>query len=286
MSLVVGLLLIQGCEPADEREYWGYLYFAAGAYLGQLDLRDGSVAVLTNLGDTSIREIDSFGEDQLLLSVFGPVNHKDTFRLMYYELGSGGLATLINGRHGRFLPVPEALIFDDGAHLKVRVYGGDAMEQLVVARHRFGSRVHILQISETQFIYSLDPDTAIHTFDVENRESQPLPGLSSQCHIDGTLWIDARKALLCKRKGDVSDYAFVSLAGEVQGMLEIPDTERFRAVAHLDDQDALVLSERWSTAIADSSRYAIWIYDLVNDDMRRLVQDQPLGSTVVYKSGT
>ena len=197
MSLAFGLLLFSGCEPDETREYWGNLYFAAGSYLGQLDLRDGSVSVLANVGDASIREIDAFGDDQLLLTVLGPVNRKDTFRLMQFKLDTFGLVTLINGRHGRYLPVPEALVFDDGAHLRVRVYGGGPMEELTIIQHRFGARVHVMQTSATQFLYSVDRESAIYSFDVDTRESLELPELSKACQLDGALWIDARDALLC-----------------------------------------------------------------------------------------
>jgi len=284
LSLLVAILLSSGCGSGEEREYWGNLYFGTGAYLGQLDLRNGSVSLLANLGDTAIREIDAFGDEQLLMSVFGPVNHKDTFRLMQYELDGGGLATLINGRHGRYLPVPEALIYDDGAYLKVRLYGGRAMEQVVVARHRLGSRAHILQVSRTQFVYSIDPDTSIHSFNVDTLESRLLSGLSATCTIDGALWIAERDALLCKLRGDTGDYVFVSLSGEVLGSLDIPAGGPFRALAHLHDQDAVVLSEAWNTLVGDNTRYAVWIYDLANDRMVRLVKDQPMGSHVVYRA--
>lgn len=281
MSLLFGLVLLSGCGPGETREYRGHLYFGAGTYLGQLDLRDGSVAVLANLGDTVIRELDAFGDEQLLMSVFGPVDHKDTFRLMQYEIRSNGMATLIDGRHGRYLPVPEALIFDDGANLRVRIYGGGPMEELTVVEHRFGSRVRILQVSETQFLFSIDPAGAIFLFDVETRESRPLPGLSNECRLDGALWINARAALLCKRE---SDYAFIDLSGLVQGSLELADATPFRAVAYLADQDALVLTEAWTTAVSGSTRYAIWVYDLASDRKVRLVKDQYLGSSAVYRA--
>ena len=284
MSLVIGLLLLSGCEPDETREYWGNLYFGAGSYLGQLDLRDGSVAVLANLSDASIREIDEFGDDQLLLTVFGPVDHKDTFRLMQFKLDTYGLVTVINGRHGRYLPVPEALIFDDGAHLKARVYGGGPMEELTIIQHRFGSRVRILRVSDTQILYSIDPDNAIYSFDVDTRESFALPELSKECQLDGALWIDARNALLCKREGKSHTYSLVGMDGAVRDALAIPDAGAYRAVAYLADQDALVLTEAWNTVVSDSVRYAIWIYDLASDRMVRLVGDQYLGPSVVYRS--
>ncbi len=284
MSLLVALLLLQGCGSGEQREYRGNLYFGTGAYLGRLDLRNGNVSLLANLGDTAIREVAAFGDDQLLLSVFGPVNHKDTFRLMQYELAAGGLATLFVGRHGRYLPGPQALVFDDGAHLKVRMYGGRAMEQSVVARHRVGARVHLLQVSGTEFIYSIDSATAIHSVDVETGESRPLYALSQQCAVDGALWIARRNALLCKQGGAGGDYAFVSLSGEVLDALDIPGVGRFRAVAHLDDQNALVLTEAWKTIVGDNTRYAVWIYDLSTEQMVRLVKDQTLGSHVVYRA--
>ena len=284
MSLLVAFLVLQGCESGEQREYRGSLYFGTGAYLGQLDLRNGNVALLANLGDTVIREVAAFGDDQLLLSVFGPVNHQDTFQLMQYELAGGGLATLFNGRHGRYLPGPEALVFDDGAHLRMRVYGGRAMEESVVARHRVGAGVHILQVSGPEFVYSFDSDTTIHSFDVETGESRPLDALSQQCAVDGALWIARRNALLCKQSGPDGAYAFVSLSGEVLDALAIPDVGRFQAVAHLHDQDALVLTEAWQTIVGGNTRYAIWIYDLSTGKMVRLVKDQALGSHVVYRA--
>lgn len=283
MSLLAALLLLQSCGSGEQREYWGSLYFGTGAYLGRLDLRNGNVALLANLGDTVIREVAAFGEEQLLLSVFGPVNHKETFRLMQYEVAGGGLATLLNGRHGRYLPGPEALIFDDGSHLQMRLYGGRAMEQSVVTRHRVGARVHMLQVSGTEFVYSIDTETTIHGVDVETRESRPLHQLSKQCAIDGALWIAASNALLCKR-GSAGDYAFVSLSGEVLGSLDIPDVGPFRAVAHLHDQNAVVLTEAWKTFVGGNTRYAVWIYDLSTEQMVRLVKDQVLGSHVVYRA--
>lgn len=284
MSLILGLLLFSGCQSDEKREYWGYLYFGAGAYLGQLDLRDGSVAVMANLGDTVIRELDAFGDDQLLLSVFGPVNRKDTHRLMQFELDTLGLGTLINGGHGRFLPVPEALIFDDGAHLRVRIFGGRAMEELTVIQHRFGSRPRVLQISETRFLFSVDPDDAIFSFDVDTRETLALPELSNECRLDGALWIEARDALLCKRDGESNIYGFVGLDGAAHGELVIPDAVPYRAVAYLADQDAVVLTEAWNTVVSDSTRYSIWIYDLASNSSVRLVKDQYLGTSVVYRS--
>jgi len=241
------------------------------------------VSVLTSVGDASIREIDAFGEDQLLLTVLGPVNHKDTFRLMQFQLDTNGLVTLINGRHGRYLPVPEALIFDDGAHLRVRVYGGGPMQELTVIQHRFGSSVHIMQVSATQFLYSVGRESTIHTFDVDSRESLALAELSRECQLDGALWIDARDALLCKLEDASTSYRFLGLDGSARGALAIPDAGPYRAVAYLADQDALVLTQTWNTVVSDSVRYAIWIYDIASGRMVRLVEDQYLGSSVVYR---
>ena len=76
----------------------------------------------------------------------------------------------------------------------------------------------------------------------------------------------------------------MSLAGEVLGRLDLPDAGPFRALAHLHDQDALVLSESWQTLIGDNTRHAIWIYDLGSNRKMRLVKNQELGSHVVYRA--
>lgn len=284
MSLLLGLLVLAGCEADEEREYRGHLYFGQGAYLGQLDLRNGSISVLANLGDTVIQELADFGDEQLLLSVLGPVNNKDTFRLMQYQLGNGGLATLISGRHGRYLPEPEALIYDEGAHLKVRLYGGKSMEEVTVIQHRFGAAAHIIRVSDTEILYSVGPDAAIFLFDVDTGISEPLPELSAQCSLDGALWIYRVGALLCKHGGGDPNYVFVGLEGEIQETLALPDAGRFRAIAYLDDQDALVLTEAWNTFVSGSTRYAVWIYDLSDNRMLRLVKDQYVGQSAVYRT--
>jgi len=283
MSLLLGLLVLAGCEADEEREYRGHLYFSQGAYLGRLDLRDGSIDIVANLGDTVIHEVDDFGEEQLLLSVYGPVNNKDAFRLMQYELGSGGLATLINGRHGRYLPVPEALIYDEGAYLKVRLYGGKAMEEVTVTQHRFAAAASIIKVSDTEILYSVGPDSAIFLFDVESGVSEALSGLSAQCSLEGALWIYKVSALLCKRGGEDPGFAFISLDGETREALAIPDAGPFRAVAYLDDQEALVLTEAWKTLVSGSTRHAVWIYDLNDNYMLRLVKDQNVGESVIYR---
>jgi hypothetical protein len=283
MSLLLGLLFLSGCESGEDREYHGHLYFGAGGYLGKFDLRNGSVEVMTNLGDTAIEELGSFGDEQLLLSVFGPVNRKDTFRLMYYAFSGGGLATLLDGRHGRYLPEPNALVFDDGVYLNVRMYGDGAMEEVAVAQHRFGATARVLLISDTQFLYSIDPEQAIVSFDVASQASQPLGELSRDCGLDGAVWIAERAALLCKRSGEVRDYALMTLDGTVQRILDIRDIERFRALAYLPDQDAVVLTERWKTLVSGRTRHAVWVYDLENDQMVRVVKSQRLGTSVVYR---
>ena len=76
--------------------------------------------------------------------------------------------------------------------------------------------------------------------------------------------------------------SIIDLAGEVHDTLEIPDAGPFRAIAYLEDQDALVLTEEWQTVVSESTRYAVWTYDFRNTNMIRLVKDQFLGSHVVY----
>jgi hypothetical protein len=52
----------------------------------------------------------------------------------------------------------------------------------------------------------------------------------------------------------------------------------------LQDQESLVLTQPWRSLIGNRGKTAIWIYDLGSDDYYRLVKDQYLGETVVYKS--
>ena len=127
LSLLVAASLLfsqlAGCARQSHPELRGHLFFGSGQYLGRLDLRDGSTSVEANLGDVSIRRVSAYGDENLLLTVFGIVNHKESYRLMQYEIATGQTGFLFNGRNGVYLPGEEMLVYDHRLQLEGQSQG-------------------------------------------------------------------------------------------------------------------------------------------------------------------
>jgi hypothetical protein len=54
-------------------------------------------------------------------------------------------------------------------------------------------------------------------------------------------------------------------------------------LAFLPDQDALVLAERWRSRISDRQNHAVWVLRFDTGEFYRLLDNQYLGRSVVYK---
>ena len=280
---------LAGCEQPSYPELRGHLYFGSGQYLGRLDLRDGSTSVEANLGDVSIRRVSAYGDENLLLTVFGIVNHKETYRLMQYEIATGQTGILFNGREGLYIADQEMLVYDDRLRLRAKVSSEGRRVDVELAQHRFGDRIQLIAMSDSSFLYSIgDTDRElIFVHDANTHTTKTLEKLSAVCGLDGAIWIDASRQLLCRMttaSGQFESYSFFDLDGTPRGRLSLPETRSFRAVAYLHDQESLVLTQPWRSLIGNRGKTAIWIYDLGSDEHYRLVKDQYLGETVVYKS--
>ena len=81
LLLVAFAMLLVACRPPEQPEMRGSLYFGAGNYLAELDLRDGSTSVVANLGDVEIQEMSSQLDERLLLSVLAAHRHPGTGRV-------------------------------------------------------------------------------------------------------------------------------------------------------------------------------------------------------------
>lgn len=288
--LAASFLLTQlaGCERQSHPELRGSLYFGSGQYLGRLDLRDGSTSVEANLGDVSIRQVSAFGDGNLLLTVFGPVNDTGTHRLVQYEMATGQSATLFNGRNGHYLPGMEALVYDDGSRLRVKIRAANQREEVELGRHKLHTKLQLVPVSDSVFIYSAGDDTEspIFAYDVDARATTPLEKLSLACDLNGAVWIETRQQLLCRTSaslGEVSSYVFVGLDGTFHGRFRLPELMSFQVLAHIPDQAALVLTETWRGFISDRPKTAVWIYQMDSDEAYQLVKDQYLGDSVVYR---
>jgi hypothetical protein len=279
---------LAGCERHSHPELRGHLFFGSGQYLGRLDLRDGSTSVEANLGDVSIRRVSAYGDENLLLTVFGVVNHKETYRLMQYEIATGQTGTLFKGWKGLYLAGQEMLVYDDRLRLRAKVRSESGRVGVELAQHDFGDRIQLIPVSDSRFLYSIGDTEGERIFahDAYAQTTKYLEKLSAVCGLDGAIWIDAYQQLLCRTtisSGQFESYTFFDLDGTPQGRLSLPESTSFRAVAYLQDQEALVLTQSWRSLIGGKGRTAIWIYKLGSDEAYRLVKDQYLGETVVYK---
>lgn len=270
---------------ADEREEMrGFLFFVVGNYLAQLDLRDGSTSVVTNVGDAEIQSLSPQLDNRLLLTVYGSENQRDMHRLVLYDIETHQMLTLLNGREGYYLPGTKTLVFDDGVgiYLTERVMG--SWERTEVVEHRFNERVEIMPVSAQRFAYRV-ADGPLVLYDKTVGRSMELSGLDTTCDLERALWFTAREQMLCKLRRNESEYeyAFVTLDGDVQEALSLPGDRDFKPVAWVPDQDVLVLTEQWSTWFTERQRSAVWIYSFATGEAYRFIEDQYLGDTVIYR---
>ena len=262
----------------------GSLYFGAGNYLAEFDLRDGSTSVVANLGDVEIQEMSSQLDERLLLSVLGSVNQQELHRLVLFDIKSRQTLPLVTGRHGRYLPGTRVLVYDDGSKIVMTERLEGVWESIEILQHRYNAQVQILPISATRFLYA-EVGSAIHLYDKTTDGSTRLEALGEYCDLDYTLWLPRHEKLLCRTRvdDDTFSYPLVGLDGSVSGQLNLPGSQSFRPLAWLPDQDAVVLSEAWYRALSDRERSAVWIYRFADDNAFRLVDDQYLGNRVVYQ---
>jgi len=280
--LVLGLAA--SCENAPPAELSGYLYFGSGNYLVQLSLRNGSTAIAGKLAEVDIRDIKRYGDVSLLLTVVGPVNRKETWRLLRFDLDAGHAATLFDSHGGLYLPGPETLLYDDGVRLRATFWDGDDPEIVVVGRHAVNAWMHLIAVSPSAAIFGTG-DGPIEKYDFADRSLTTLAALSRVCGLKHAIWITDRRRLLCRLRpatGEPPGYALVGLDGEIDTRLSLPDGGPFSAVAYLPDNDAAVFTERWTSLISNREKTAVWIYDFSLGKAWRLLEDQHLGDSAVF----
>ena len=273
-------MLVAGCAE-DRPEVSGGLYFAAGNYLAELDLRNGDTRVVTSIGDDTIVELAPQNAERLLLTVVGEVNRRDQHSLVLYDLPSKQQLRLLAGRKGRYLPGTEVLVYDDGRQILVKRRQGEAWETVEIASHDYRVPVRIIPVASTAFLYAIGNEPP-QLFDLRDGTSS-APGLAEHCGLDAAVWAASLDALLCRVARDPIRYAFVSLDGEIGESLALPEERPFHAVAYAPDQDIVILTERWQSLVSERPQYAIWIHHRGSGQTYRLAENQHLGDTVVYR---
>ena len=280
ITLIALAVLAAGCAE-DRPELSGGLYFAAGNYLAELDLRNGNTRVVTSLGDDTILELAPQGQERLLLSVVGEVNRQDVHSLVLYDLDSKQQLRFFTGRKGRYLPGTEVLVYDDGRRILVKRRDGESWETIEVASHDYRVPVQIIPGAATTFLYAIG-DEPPRLFDLAAGTST-TPGLTNHCSLDAAVWVAELEELLCRVEDNPTTYVFVTLDGDIGASLALPEGRNLDAVAYAADQGVAIFTERWQSLFSERPQYAVWIHHRDTGQTYRLVENQHLGATVVYR---
>jgi hypothetical protein len=286
-SLIL-LALVSSCDSSDHGPAHGHLYFAAGNYVGQFDLSDGSSMPAANLGDVTIDHLSDFRGGNLLLTLRVFVNGRETSRILSFNLRQGVSFALFPGFGAEFMLSPKAVIYDDGLKLLVTHRDRSYKDETVIDDHGYNSRPTVVVLSKSEILFDrvTDGDVEILRYNADDDTSQALQPLSEQCDLNGAVWITDTKQLLCRSPGTAqqdSIYMFVSLDGNVEKTLPSPDDKFLRALVYLPDQRLVVLTERSSSWGGGQPRNFVWIYDMRTAAIYLLAKDQYLGKTVVYR---
>lgn len=282
--LLLALGQISACQPEHHEELRGSLFFGAGQYLAELQLYNGDINIETNLGDVEIKAISAQMDERLLVTVFGSVNQQDRHSLVLYDLDTRQTLTIALGRNGHYLPGTRVLVYDDGVSLVVAERDNEGWHKTEVVRHAYNAPLIVAPLSATRFLYVIG-EQAIHLYDTVSRRAVELSVLSQICRLDASLWDPQREQLLCRRHHDDGryEYIMVGLDGAVTAALALPDSRILQPLAFLPDQDALVLQERWRRKFSDRQNYAVWVFRFDTGDFYRLLDNQHLGRSVVYR---
>jgi hypothetical protein len=285
---VASLLLVLGqvtaCSPETHEELRGSLFFGAGQYVAELELHNGNVKIETNLGDVDIKAISAQGDERLLVTVFGAINQQDKHRLVLYDLDTRQTLTIALGRNGHYLPGTRVLVYDDGVSLMVAERDDDGWQKTEVVRHAYNAPLVIKPLSASRFLYAIG-EQAIHMYDLVSQRAVELSELGQLCRLEVSSWDPQREQLLCRKLVADGRYEYImaELDGTVAATLGLPESRMLQPLAFLPDQDALILTERWRSKFSDRQNHAVWVFRFDTGDFYRLLDNQYLGHSVVYR---
>jgi hypothetical protein len=279
--------MLASCQQAPQAEFHGRLYFASGNYVGEFDLAQGTSVAIANRGDVTIRNVSAFEPGRLLLAEMGTVDGRDAPRISWFDLESGEAGSLFAGVIARYLPIPAALIWDDGQRLHASARRRNSSVNAEITGHNLNQLATIVDVSDYMVLFEvgLPEDRVIESYDVNTRERLQREALSSVCRLAGAVWIDDREVLACPAKGqerDYPEYLLADIDGNIRGRLSLPEDKHFVALDYATDQNALFLTERWVSSLGGVERFAVWAYDLIDGQSYRIVRDQYLGDSAVY----
>ncbi len=286
LFLVLLIPALVACGSSGQSGYHGYLYFAKGAYLMRFSLRDSDLSVAAVLGEKTIRDVSSFGENKLLIAESESVNRQEVHRISWVDLKTGQLSALYSGVIARYLAKSGLLVYDDGLKLYEVAIAGDSSSEIIFS-HRMNQISSVMVVSDNIVLFETIEagQPVIRSYDVVTGALQTLDSLSTLCRLEHAVWIDDFEQLACKqqtKQASDAHYLLVNLDGEQGGSLPLPEGKRFDALAYVSGQGALILTESWRGLFGGEERSSVWVYDIHSGESHRLAKNQNLGSSVVY----
>lgn len=279
--------LLSACGPAQIPGYAGYLYFAQGSYLSRFSLRDGSISVVANFGDMTIREINRFGDKRLFLTGTATIGRKTVPRISWIDLETGEKVSQYSGIFVRYMANANVVVYDDGIRLYAMSQGGEGGSDEVIDSHGLNRITTALEVSNDILLFETgEPgERVIRAWDAMTGNQSVMHGLTAACELVGAVWLISRQQLACRKRGsspEESFYVLVDLEGNVERRLSLPRGERFTALTYIPDQGALVLKESRNRFIGEQKKSAVWIHNIHTGENTRLSKHQNLGSSVVF----
>ena len=283
-SIVVPILLaLLSCgEPAPDLN--GHLYFASGNYLGAVNLRNGRNTVVANLGQEFIHQVSAYRDGELLLSTVAQVEGREDERVTFIRTDTMETAALYSGRTARYLPDAEVVVYDDGFNLQAVSLNEDVEIDPVVASYRQNRLTSIVPLSGAEILYEIRGNQGfqIYRADILNGETVELGALSAQCRLRFAIWLQDTRQLACKNPASAS-YVLTDLNAEQIRPIGLPEGKTFNALVFLHDQDALLFTEDRDNRFGSQQKSAVWAHFLSEGSTHRVMSDQYLGETAVYR---
>lgn len=290
-SIITGLIFLlaaalAGCAPNEPSGYRGDLYFGQGSYLMRFSLHDGSLVVVDNLGDKTIRDISGLGPDKLLIAESASVNRRSVSRISWFDLETGESSALYSGVLARYLDQAGIIAYDDGSALHaVPQFGVGSYE--IIFPHRSNQLTTLLVVSGDTLLFEVGDagQEAIHAWNALTGERRLLGELSAACRLRGAVWIETLGQLACKERAPAwtdANYLLVDLDGVVGGKLDLPADRQFLALTYISGQQALILQETRRGLFGGQAKSAVWAHDVRTGKHTRLARNQNLGTSVVY----
>lgn len=279
-------LVLVSCDSQQDSGYHGVLYFGRDAYVMRFSLGDGSLSVAGRLGDTTIRDVDTFGSDYLLLTETASLNRGRVSRISWFNRKTGESADLYQGTIALHLAQPAVVVYDDGSKLYAVPQRPNSANQ-VILDHRQNAVRYLLEAAPgILLIETGDGDEAtLRSWNAGTGRLEPLDALAATCRLQGAVWIESLQRLACRPRGQPADaggYVLADLAGGVDGRLELPAGSQFLALTYVGSQQLLVLREARRGALGGRDRHTVWAYDVRTHALHRLAEDVNIGTAVAY----